>query len=100
MMEKKIDGETVVVASDAENVNASGYEDQLQRQYGLLSICATALTVDSAWPALGGTIVVALYNGGPAGVIWELVVACFYYGQVLSDAAVPRRMALTVVLPR
>ncbi len=28
-----------------EEVNASGHKDQLQRQYGLLSICATALTI-------------------------------------------------------
>lgn len=26
-------------------VNASGHADQLDRQYGLLSICATALTI-------------------------------------------------------
>jgi choline transport protein len=39
---------TVIV----EEVNASGHADKLQRHYGLLSICATALTVDSAWIAL------------------------------------------------
>ncbi|KAJ7811494.1 choline transport protein [Mycena olivaceomarginata] len=46
-------------------VNASGHIDQLDRQYGLLSICATAaLTIgNNAWVALGGSITVAVANG-------------------------------------
>jgi choline transport protein len=67
-----------------EEVNASGHRDQLERQYGLLSICATALTIgmltrpglipvsynspDNAWIALGGSITVSVFNGGPPGV--------------------------------
>jgi hypothetical protein len=30
----------------------------------------------SAWSALGGSILVAIYNGGVAGVLYELWVAC------------------------
>ncbi|KAJ7830322.1 choline transport protein [Mycena olivaceomarginata] len=40
-----------------------GHVDQLDRQYRLLSICATALTIDNAWVALGGSITVAVANG-------------------------------------
>lgn len=43
-----------------EVVNASGHRDQLQRQYGLLSICGLALTIDNAWVALGGSIAVSI----------------------------------------
>ena len=43
-----------------EVVNASGHRDQLQRQYGLLSICGLALTIDNAWVALGGSITVSI----------------------------------------
>lgn len=41
-----------VTTMSVEELNASGHADKLQRHYGLLSICATALTVDSAWIAL------------------------------------------------
>lgn len=40
-------------------VNASGHEDELQRQYGIWSLCGLALTIDNAWVALGGSIIVA-----------------------------------------
>jgi choline transport protein len=43
-----------------EEVNASGYSDQLKRQYGIWSICGLALTIDNAWIALGGSITVAI----------------------------------------
>ena len=43
-----------------EGVNASGHRDQLRRQYGLLSICGLALTIDNAWVALGGSIAVSI----------------------------------------
>ena len=43
-----------------EIVNASGHKDQLRRQYGLLSICGLALTIDNAWVALGGSITVSI----------------------------------------
>lgn len=39
-------------APTVDEPNASGHVDKLTRHYGLLSICATALTVDSAWIAL------------------------------------------------
>jgi hypothetical protein len=43
-----------------EEVNASGHRDQLQRQYSIWSICGLALTIDNAWVALGGSVVVAV----------------------------------------
>lgn len=49
----------VVGAVDGQEVNASGHEDELQRQYGLWSLCGLALTIDNAWVAFGGSIIVA-----------------------------------------
>lgn len=54
-----IDRRTSIIQS-GEVVNASGHRDQLQRQYGLLSICGLALTIDNAWVALGGSIAVSI----------------------------------------
>ncbi|KAF8175010.1 putative amino acid transporter [Mycena galopus ATCC 62051] len=71
-------------------VNASGHVDQLDRQYGLLSICATALTIGeshNAWVALGGSITIAIANGGPPGIIYAFLASCFYYGFVATSIA-------------
>ena len=55
-----LDNEVVVVDDDGTAVNASGWKDQLHRQYGLLSLCGIALTVDNAWVALGSSISVSI----------------------------------------
>lgn len=51
-----IDRTTSKVSKDGTIVNASGHRDQLQRQYGLWSICGLALTINSAWIAFGGSL--------------------------------------------
>ena len=62
--EKNLDDDanrkTSVISRVGDIVNASGHRDQLKRQYGLLSICGLALTIDSAWVALGGSIAVSI----------------------------------------
>lgn len=63
----------VVDVLDGEEVNASGHHDELQRQYSIWSLCGLALTIDSAWIALGGSIAVAIANGGPPGVLYEFL---------------------------
>jgi choline transport protein len=100
---------TSIISRLGHTVNASGHRDQLKRQYGLLSICGLALTIDNAWVALGGSITVSIgmfffffqffrssstclisfptANGGPAGVLYELLVACFYYAFVAVSIA-------------
>jgi hypothetical protein len=46
-IDKEKNDNTIVTSKEAgmRRVNASGHVDQLDRQYGLLSICATALTI-------------------------------------------------------
>lgn len=86
---EKIDGvdRRTSIVQGGEVINASGHRDQLQRHYGLLSICGLALTIDNAWVALGGSIAVSINNGGPAGVLYELLIACFYYGFIAASIA-------------
>jgi choline transport protein len=97
--------DTIGLGVITEIVNASGHRDQLDRQYGILSICGMALTVDNAWVAIGTSLNVAICksaklrevnwvliipfsdNGGPPGVLYELLVACFYYGFIAASIA-------------
>ncbi|OHE91255.1 choline transporter [Colletotrichum orchidophilum] len=74
--------ETVVVVQDGVRLNAAGYKDQLNRQYGFFGLASMALTVDSAWVALGSSISVSILNGGPPGIIYGLIVAVFYYSLI------------------
>jgi len=80
-------GDDIVIGSDTEIINASGHPDQLNRQYGILSICGMALTVDNAWVAIGTSVNVAIYNGGPPGVLYEFLVASFYYWFIAASLA-------------
>lgn len=68
-------------------VNASGHEQQLARHFGLLSLAGLGVTVGNVWPAIGGTILVAISNGGSPGVLYEfLAVAVFYFMIAVSIA--------------
>ena len=78
---------TSIVSKEGTIVNASGHRDQLQRQYGLLSICGLALNIDNAWIAFGGSLSVSILNGGPPGVLYEFIVACFYYALIAACIA-------------
>lgn len=40
-----------------ELVNASGHRQELQRNFGLISICAIAITTGNTWIAQGGSVV-------------------------------------------
>ena len=86
-------------------INASGHRDQLDRNYGILSICGMALTVDNAWVAIGTSLNVAICefcrttrselgaltfladNGGPPGVLYEFLVASLYYCFIAASLA-------------
>lgn len=53
-------------------INASGHVQEVERNFSLLSLASVGIVTGSEWPALGGSILVAIYNGGSPGVIWEL----------------------------
>ena len=39
------------------------------------------------WPAVGGSILVAIFNGGPPGVIYEFIVVSIFYWAVAASLA-------------
>lgn len=73
MAEKDIKAATDAVATDADHelVNASGHIQEVDRNFGLLSLSAYGITNGNVWAVLGGTILVAISNGGPPGTIYE-----------------------------
>ncbi|KAF7164448.1 hypothetical protein CNMCM5623_008995 [Aspergillus felis] len=70
-----------------ELVNASGHRQELERNFSLLSICAVAVTTGNTWIAQGGSLVTAMYNGGPAGVIYEFIAVSICYWMVAASIA-------------
>jgi choline transport protein len=84
---QSINGDDTVDTREGKIINSSGHPDQLHRQYGLLSICGLALTVDNAWVAVGTSLAISIYNGGAPGVIWELWIASFYYAFINASIA-------------
>ncbi|KAI4197742.1 MAG: hypothetical protein LQ350_005717 [Teloschistes chrysophthalmus] len=68
-------------------INVSGHKQELQRNFGLLSLCGLGLTSGNVWMALGGSITVAIYNGGPPGVIYEYIAASVFYWIVGASIA-------------
>lgn len=58
--------EIVAAVRDGVVLNASGYRDQLRRQYSLISLAGVALTVDNAWAALGSSISVSIRSSLPS----------------------------------
>lgn len=90
-----------------EVLNASGHKQELERNFSLLSICSVGITTGNVWAALGGSIVcssfshlssgilklltriqvIALYNGGPPGVIYEFIAVSVFYWMIASCIA-------------
>lgn len=60
------DGQNGNVVSD-DLINASGHIQELQRNFSLISLIGLGIVVGNVWPAVGGSILVALFNGGPPG---------------------------------
>jgi amino acid permease len=81
------DRRTSIVSKEGEILNASGHRDQLQRQYGLLSICGIALNINSAWIVFGGSLAISVLNGGPPGIIYEFIVAVIFYSFIAASIA-------------
>ncbi|KAI9756600.1 MAG: hypothetical protein M4579_003778 [Chaenotheca gracillima] len=69
------------------DVNASGHVQQLDRNFNLISICAVGIVTGNTWAALGGSIAVAIYNGGPPGVIYEFITDSVCYWFVAASIA-------------
>lgn len=68
-------------------VNASGHVQELARNFNLLSLVGIGLVVGNVWPAIGGSILVAIFNGGPPGVLYEFVTVSVFYWLVAASIA-------------
>lgn len=83
-----IDTELGTVASTSQaRVNASGHTQELARRFSLVSLAGVGVTVGNVWPAIGGTILVAISNGGPPGVLYEFLVVSVFYFLVAASLA-------------
>lgn len=72
--EKDIEQHTAELSQSSFKIvlNTSGHAQEIDRTFKLLSVCALAITIDNGWIAGSGALVVALYNGGGPGVLYEL----------------------------
>ncbi|KAH8693271.1 choline transporter [Talaromyces proteolyticus] len=68
-------------------INPSGHPQELERNFRLINICGLGITSGNTWIALGGSIVVAIYNGGPPGVIYELIATSIFYWFIAASIA-------------
>jgi amino acid transporter len=68
-------------------INASGHVQELDRNFSLLAAAGVGLVVGNVWPAVGGSILVAIFNGGPPGVIYEFIVVSVFYWIVAASIA-------------
>ncbi|KAG4420678.1 hypothetical protein IFR04_006166 [Cadophora malorum] len=68
-------------------INPSGHKQELERNFSLLSLCAVAITTGNTWVAIGGSVVVAIYNGGPPGVLYEFITVSVCYWLIAASIA-------------
>ncbi|TLS22525.1 uncharacterized protein PpBr36_09862 [Pyricularia pennisetigena] len=68
-------------------INASGHVQELPRNFSLISLAGVGVTVGNVWPAIGGSILTAIFNGGPPGVIYEFITVSVFYWCVAASIA-------------
>ncbi|CAM1509699.1 Fc.00g000340.m01.CDS01 [Cosmosporella sp. VM-42] len=86
--EKTNDGRRSAASNNKEiQINASGHVQELQQNFNLLSLAGVGLVVGNVWPAIGGSILVAIFNGGPPGVLYEFVTVSVFYWTVAASIA-------------
>ncbi len=86
-MDKEKDSEVATVTVEEAPINASGHRQELDRNFTLLSLCGLAISSGNDWIALGGSVTVAIYNGGPPGVIYEFIAATVFYWLIAASLA-------------
>lgn len=77
---KQLDDNTLPPAAEVgEVLNASGHAQVLDRNFSLLSLTSVGINTGNTWAALGGSIVISIYNGGPPGILYEFLAVSFFY---------------------
>lgn len=70
-----------------EIVNVGGHKQELDRNFNLLSLTAVGIVNGNTWASLGGSIAVAISNGGPPGVIYEFIAVSIIYFLISASLA-------------
>jgi len=83
-IEKTLDSPTLhggdsTVDDRDDKINASGHVQELDRSFSVWSICCIGIMNNNAWASGGGSLILALYNGGGPGVLYGLTAATFFY---------------------
>jgi len=68
-------------------INESGHVQELERNFSLFSLCSVGIVTGNTWSALGGSILVAIYNGGPPGVMYEFIAVSIFYWLIAASLA-------------
>ncbi|KAL2214427.1 amino acid transporter [Sarocladium strictum] len=68
-------------------INASGHVQELKESFSLLSLAGLGLVVGNVWPAVGGSILVAVFNGGPPGLLYEFIAVSVFYWFIATSIA-------------
>lgn len=66
-------------AEESDKINVSGHVQELDRSFSVWSICCIGIMNNNAWASGGGSLIIALYNGGGPGVLYGLMAATFFY---------------------
>ncbi|KPM45324.1 hypothetical protein AK830_g1183 [Neonectria ditissima] len=72
----------VAVATDS-----FGNSQNLIKNFSLISLASIGLVVGNVWPALGGSLLTSIANGGASGVIYEFIAASLCYFTVAAVLA-------------
>ena len=79
--------EVVEVSIEQAVINPSGHRQELSRTFSLLSLCGLAISSGNDWIAVGGSLTVAIYNGGPPGVLYEFLASNVAYWLIAASLA-------------
>lgn len=72
---------------EGEIITSSKDEPKLQQHFSLLSLASIGLVVGNVWPATAGSILVAIYNGGAPGLLYEFIAVSLCYFAVAASIA-------------
>lgn len=61
--EEKVPSVEAAMPPKGELINASGHRQEVERNFGLISICAIAITTGNTWIAQGGSVVCLVIFG-------------------------------------
>lgn len=79
--------EAASVTEEKAYVNTSGHPQELHQMFDRRSVIAISITTGNHWIALAGTIAVAVFNGGPTGIIYEFIASSMLYWFIAASLA-------------